>query len=92
MSVGFGGAMSDPFVGEIRMFAFGYVPKDWAACAGQVLPIEQNTELFSLIGDTYGGDGQSTFALPDLRGHVTTATGAALNLCIAMVGIWPPRD
>jgi hypothetical protein len=67
----FGEATSIAFVGEIRVFSFGYVPKGWAASAGQVLPIQENTELFGLIGDTYGGDGQTTFRLPDLRGRVS---------------------
>jgi microcystin-dependent protein len=81
-----------PYVGEIRMFAFGYAPIGWAACTGQVLPIQQNTELFSLIGNTYGGDGRTTFGLPDLQGRVATAAGQALNLCIAMQGVWPSRE
>jgi microcystin-dependent protein len=81
-----------PYVGEVRMFAFDFAPAGWAACAGQVLPIEQNTQLFGLIGNTYGGDGQQTFGLPDLRGRVVTATGAALNPCIALGGVWPVRN
>ncbi len=60
--------MSDPFVAEIRMFAFNFAPKGWAFCDGQLLPISQNTALFSLLGTFYGGDGKSTFALPDLQG------------------------
>ena len=60
--------MSDPFVAEIRMFGFNFAPKGWAFCNGQLLPISQNTALFSLLGTTYGGDGKSTFALPDLQG------------------------
>lgn len=61
--------MSDPFVAEIRIFGFNYAPKGWAFCDGQLLPISQNTALFSLLGTTYGGDGKSTFALPDLQGN-----------------------
>jgi len=59
--------MSDPFVAEIRMFGFSFAPKGWAQCNGQLLPISQNTALFSLLGTFYGGDGKSTFALPDLQ-------------------------
>jgi microcystin-dependent protein len=61
--------MSSPFVAEIRMFAFNFPPTGWAFCAGQLLPISQNTALFSLLGTTYGGDGKSTFALPFLQGN-----------------------
>jgi microcystin-dependent protein len=61
--------MSDPFVGEIRMFGGNYAPAGWMFCAGQVLSISEYDMLFSLIGTTYGGDGQATFALPDLRGR-----------------------
>lgn len=60
--------MADPFVAEIRMFPFNFAPKGWAFCDGQLLPLSQNTALFSLLGTTYGGDGKSTFALPDLQG------------------------
>ncbi len=59
--------MSDPFVAEIRMFGFNFAPTGWAQCNGQLLPISQNTALFSLLGTFYGGDGKSTFALPDLQ-------------------------
>ncbi|MGH2889609.1 MAG: phage tail protein [Solirubrobacteraceae bacterium] len=67
--------MSSPYVGEIRMFAGDFAPAGWAFCDGQVLPISQNTALFSLLGTTYGGDGQSTFALPDLRGRLPVHQG-----------------
>lgn len=67
----------DPFVAEIRIFPFNFPPKGWAFCDGQLLAISQNTALFSLLGTTYGGDGKSTFALPDLRGSVPVHTGAA---------------
>jgi microcystin-dependent protein len=60
--------MSDPFVAEIRMFGFNFAPTGWAQCNGQLLPISQNTALFSLLGTMYGGDGKSTFGLPDLQG------------------------
>ena len=59
--------MSEPFVAEIRIFGFNFAPKGWAFCDGQLLPIAQNTALFSLLGTTYGGNGQTTFALPDLQ-------------------------
>lgn len=62
--------MSEPFIGEIRLFAGNFAPLGWAFCAGQLLPIANNEALFTLIGTTYGGDGQQTFALPDLRGRV----------------------
>src|SRR2546423_15053622 len=78
--------MSDPFVAEIRMFAGNFAPKGWALCDGQLLPISQNTALFSLVGTFYGGDGKSTFALPDMQGSVplgqgqsTTGTGYFLG-------------
>lgn len=62
--------MSDPFLGEIRCFGFNFAPRGWAMCNGQLLPISQNTALFSLLGTQYGGNGQTTFALPDLQGRV----------------------
>lgn len=61
--------MSEPFLGEIRPFAFGFTPKGWASCDGQLLPINQNQALFALLGTMYGGNGTTTFALPDLRGR-----------------------
>jgi len=71
--------MSEPFIGEIRLVAFGYPPKGWAFCNGQLLPINQNQALFSLLGTTYGGNGQTTFALPDLRGRVPLHVGQGLT-------------
>ncbi len=62
--------MAEPFVAEIRIFPFNFAPKGWAFCDGQLLPISQNTALFSLLGTTYGGDGKSNFALPNLQGNV----------------------
>ena len=62
--------MADPFVAEIRIFGFNFAPKGWAFCDGQLLPISQNTALFSLLGTFYGGDGKSTFALPNFQGSV----------------------
>jgi microcystin-dependent protein len=67
--------MADQFVGEIRAVGFNFPPKGWAFCDGQLLPISQNTALFSLLGTFYGGDGKSTFALPDLRGAVPVGQG-----------------
>lgn len=67
--------MSQPFIGEIRMFAGNFAPAGWMFCEGQVLPISENDTLFNLIGTTYGGDGQETFQLPDLRGRVPIHQG-----------------
>jgi microcystin-dependent protein len=67
--------MSEPFLGEIRQFAMGYAPQGWAPCNGQILPIAQNQALFALLGTVYGGNGQTTFALPDLRGRVGVGAG-----------------
>ncbi len=67
--------MSEPFLGEIRIVSFNFAPRGWAVCNGQVLPINQNQALFSLLGTTYGGNGQTTFALPDLRGRVPLHMG-----------------
>src|ERR687892_1304435 len=62
--------MAEPFLSEIRIFSFNFPPKGWAFCNGQLLPINQNQPLFALLGTTYGGNGQTTFALPNLRGQV----------------------
>src|SRR5258706_15441222 len=67
--------MAQPYVGEIRMFAGNFAPVGWMFCDGQLLPISENETLFNLIGTTYGGDGQSTFALPDLRGRIPVHNG-----------------
>jgi len=67
--------MSNPFVGEIRMFGGNFAPAGWAFCDGSLIPISENETLFNLIGTTYGGDGQSTFALPDLRGRIPIHQG-----------------
>jgi microcystin-dependent protein len=72
--------MSSPFVGEIRMFGGNFAPAGWAFCDGATLPIDQNDVLFNLIGTTYGGDGQSTFNLPDLRGRVPLHQGSGFVL------------
>lgn len=68
--------MSEPFLGEIKIMAFNYAPRGWALCNGQQLPINQNQALFALLGTTYGGNGQTTFALPDLRGRTPLHYGA----------------
>ena len=68
--------MADPFVAEIRIFGFNFAPRGWAFCDGQLLPISQNTALFSLLGTTYGGDGKSNFALPDLTRRMPLQAGS----------------
>src|SRR5882724_8889790 len=72
--------MAQPYVGEIRMFAGNFAPAGWMFCEGQLLPISENETLFNLIGTTYGGDGQSTFALPDLRGRIPLHQGNGFTL------------
>src|ERR1700741_3234437 len=72
--------MAQPYVGEIRMFAGNFAPAGWMFCEGQLLPISENEVLFQLIGTTYGGDGESTFALPDLRGRVPIHQGNNFTL------------
>src|SRR5215813_10108896 len=67
--------MGEPYVGEIRMFGGSFAPAGWAMCQGQLMPISENETLFNLIGTTYGGDGQETFAMPDLRGRVPIHAG-----------------
>ncbi|HET9651803.1 MAG TPA: tail fiber protein [Usitatibacter sp.] len=76
----------DPFVAEIRIFPFNFAPKGWALCNGQILPISQNTALFSLLGTTYGGDGKSTFALPDLQGAAPVHAGQGPGLSLYDLG------
>src|SRR5215217_2358507 len=76
----------DPFVAEIRIFPFNFAPKGWAFCDGQLLPISQNTALFSLLGTTYGGDGKSTFALPDLQGDAPMHPGQGSGLSLHDLG------
>ena len=125
--------MSEPFVGEIRVFGFSYAPRGWAFCDGQLLPIAQHQALYALLGTAYGGNGRTTFALPDLRTRVAVHRGPgiklgqrggsgakapagplrpaglgprvvlskatsgarpflALNFCIALNGLFPPRS
>src|SRR5690606_31106958 len=72
--------MAQPYVGEIRMFAGNFAPAGWMFCEGQLLPISENETLFQLIGTTYGGDGESTFALPDMRGRIPVHQGNSFIL------------
>ena len=78
--------MTDQFVGEIRIFAGNFAPTGWATCDGQLLPISQNTALFSLLGTYYGGDGKSTFALPNLQGSVPLGMGQGAGLSDYVIG------
>lgn len=78
--------MADPFVAEIRIFPFNFAPTGWAMCNGQILPISQNTALFSLLGTTYGGNGQSTFALPNLQGNAPMFWGQGPGLSLHDLG------
>jgi microcystin-dependent protein len=78
--------MADPFVAEIRIFPFSFAPKGWAFCNGQLLPLSQNTALFSLLGTTYGGDGKSTFALPDMEGNSPMHPGQGPGLSLHDLG------
>ncbi|GEQ85496.1 tail Collar domain-containing protein [Patiriisocius marinistellae] len=77
----------EPFIGEIIAFGFNFAPRGWAQCNGQLLPISQNTALFSLLGTTYGGDGRTTFALPDLRGRTAMHTGQGPGLSSRQLGL-----
>ncbi len=78
--------MSDQYIGEIRMFGGNFAPRGWAFCNGQLMAISQNTALFSILGVTYGGDGKSTFALPDLQGRAPMHQGAGRGLTPRMLG------
>src|ERR1700744_1160298 len=78
--------MAQPYVGEIRIFAGNFAPAGWMFCDGQLLPISENETLFNLIGTTYGGDGQSTLALPDLRGRLPIHQGTGLVLSTYIMG------
>jgi len=78
--------MADPFVAEIRIFPFNFAPTGWAFCDGQLMPLSQNTALFSLVGTTYGGDGKSTFALPNLRGRAPMHPGQGPGLSAHNLG------
>lgn len=78
--------MSNPFVAEIRIFPFNFAPTGWAFCAGQLLPLSQNTALFSLLGTTYGGDGKSNFGLPNLQGKAPMQPGQGPGLSLHDLG------
>src|ERR1700736_5785635 len=78
--------MSNPFVAEIRIFPFNFAPKGWAFCDGQIMSISQNTALFSLLGTTYGGDGKSNFALPNMQGNVPMHPGQGPGLSLHDLG------
>jgi microcystin-dependent protein len=78
--------MSDQFVAEVRIFPFNFAPTGWATCDGQLMPISQNTALFSLLGTTYGGDGKSTFALPNLQGSAPMQPGQGQGLSLRDLG------
>jgi microcystin-dependent protein len=78
--------MADPFVAEIRIFPFNFAPRGWAWCDGQLLPLSQNTALFSLLGTTYGGNGKSNFALPDLQGRAPMHPGQGPGLSLRDLG------
>jgi microcystin-dependent protein len=78
--------MADPFVAEIRIYPFNFAPTGWATCDGQILPISQNTALFSLLGTTYGGNGKSNFALPNLQGNAPMHPGQGSGLSLRDLG------
>ena len=78
--------MSDQFLAEIRIFPFQFAPTGWAFCDGQIMPLSQNTALFSLLGTTYGGDGKSTFALPDMQGNAPMQPGQGQGLSLRDLG------
>lgn len=78
--------MADPFYGEIRPFAFNFAPVNWAVCAGQLLPITQNSALFSIIGNRFGGDGKTTFSLPNLQGRTAMGSGTGPGLTPRALG------
>jgi microcystin-dependent protein len=77
---------AEPFIGEISMFGGNFAPRDWAMCDGQILPISQHQALFSLLGTMYGGDGRTTFALPDLRGRAPIHQGSGPGLTPRRIG------
>ena len=78
--------MAEPFLAEIRIMSFGFAPRGWALSNGQLLPINQNQALFSLLGTTYGGNGQTTFGLPDLRGRTPIHTGGEIGALLGQTG------
>lgn len=78
--------MADPFIAEIRIFGFNFAPRGWAFCSGQLMPISQNTALFSLLSTNYGGDGRATFGLPDLQGRAPMMPGQGSGLSLYDLG------
>ena len=84
--------MAEAFIGEIKMFGFNFAPRSWALCEGQLLAISQNTALFSLLGTTYGGDGRTTFGLPDLQGRFPMGQGSGTGLPLRRTGDRFGRD
>jgi microcystin-dependent protein len=86
--------MQEPWLGEISLVAFNFAPRGWAFCNGQLLPIAENTALFSLLGTTYGGDGTTTFALPNLQSRIALhfGEGTRLNYIIAVNGYFPSKS
>lgn len=83
----------EPFLGEIKAFGFNFAPVGWAPCNGQLMQIVQNQALFALLGTTYGGDGKTTFALPNLsKSGIPAGAGVTVPYCIALRGVFPPRS
>jgi microcystin-dependent protein len=78
--------MADPFLGEIRLFSFNYAPRGWALCNGQLLPISQNQALFSVLGTTFGGDGRTTFGLPNMQSRIPVHVGQGVGLSNYVLG------
>jgi microcystin-dependent protein len=78
--------MSEPFLGEVRLFSFNFAPRGWAFCRGQILAVAQNTTLFTLLGTTYGGDGRTSFALPNLQGYIPVGSGQGPGLSSYVLG------
>jgi microcystin-dependent protein len=81
----------EPLLGQITLFPYNFAPRGWAACNGAVMQIQQNQALFALIGTTFGGDGRTTYALPDLRSKSPLPEGV-IGYCIAVQGVFPSRD
>lgn len=86
VTMSFTGYAQDALLGEVKLFAGNFAPRGWAFCNGQILPINNNTALFSLLGTMYGGDGRTSFALPDLRGRVPVSAGTGIGLPPVRVG------
>jgi microcystin-dependent protein len=83
----------EPILGQIQLFPFGFAPRGWAPCEGQIIPVSENQALFALLGDTYGGDGRSNFGIPDLRNAVPIVTiYQKMWYCISMDGTFPQRS